>query len=93
MANIESKLSKELNDKLKRDTRTADAPIEAIDNNGVITLTGTVTCNETRAAAAMIAFEHPGVMSVINDIDVDDPEATSEIEPIWPQRLDITYPN
>lgn len=93
MANIESKLSKELNDKLKRDSRTADSPIEAIDNNGVITLTGTVACNKARAAATMIVFDHPGVMSVINDIDVDDPEATTEIDAIWAQQLDITYPN
>jgi osmotically-inducible protein OsmY len=93
MANIESKLSKTLNEKLKRDTRTAHAAIEAIDSNGVITLTGTVNHSKTRAAAALIVLEHPGVQSVINDIQVDDPEATTEIEVIWPQKLDITYPN
>jgi osmotically-inducible protein OsmY len=93
MANIESKLSKALNEKLKRDKRTAHAAIEAIDSNGVVTLIGTVACYKACAAAALIVFEHPGVQSVINDIQVDDPEATTELEVIWPQRLDITYPN
>jgi osmotically-inducible protein OsmY len=93
MANVVSKLSIELNDKLSRDKRTADAKIEVIDHHGVITLTGTVTSNRTRAAATLIVFSHPSVVGVINDIIVDDPDETVEIAAILPLSSEISYPN
>jgi len=93
MAKVVSKLSIELNDKLSRDKRTADAKIEVIDHYGVITLTGTVTSIKTRAAATLIVFSHPCVVGVINDIIVDDPDETVEIAAILPLSSEISYPN
>jgi osmotically-inducible protein OsmY len=83
----------ELSDKLSRDKSTADAKIEVIDNHGVITLAGTVTSNIARDVATLIVFSHPGVIGVINDIVVDDPEETVEIAAILPLPSEMTYPN
>jgi len=90
MANIDSELAIALDDKLERDIRTADSPIEVIDQNGVVTLCGCALSNEARAAAAEIAINHPGVLSVINDLEVD-PDATTELRIIAPLPLEAVY--
>lgn len=74
-----SPLSSELNSILERDKRTADSQIEALDNNGVITLIGNALSNDARLAAAEIVENHSGVLSLVNDLTVSDPEATSEM--------------
>lgn len=74
-----SPLASELNSILARDKRTADSQIEAVDDGGVITLAGNALSNDARLAAAEIAESHPGVLSVVNDLTVNDPEATSEM--------------
>jgi osmotically-inducible protein OsmY len=90
MAYIESELAIALDDKLERDLRTADSPIEVIDHNGVVTLSGCALSNEARAAAAEIAIHHPGVLSVINDLEVD-PDATTEIRIVAPLPLNALF--
>lgn len=79
MADIQSELAVALNEKLVQSKHTADSQIEVIDNNGVVTLSGTASSNKARAAAAQIVMNQPGVVSIINDVEVDDPDATSEI--------------
>jgi osmotically-inducible protein OsmY len=90
MANISSELAIDLSDKIERDKRTADSQIEVIDNNGVVTLSGIALSNEARAAAAEITINHPGVLSLINDLVVD-PDATAEINVVVPLPVDPAY--
>ena len=62
-----------------------DAAIEVLDNNGVITLTGTVDDAETRDRAGEIVGKHAGVISVTNDLVVDErSDELSGIPPIAP---------
>ena len=79
MANMHSELAVALSEQLQRHSHTADSQIEIIDNNGVVTLSGTATSNKARAAAAQIVLNQPGVLSIINDIEIGDPDATSEV--------------
>jgi osmotically-inducible protein OsmY len=90
MTKLDSELAIALNSKLERDQRTADSPLEAIDDNGVVTLSGVALSNEARAAAAEICIDHPGVLSVINDLEVD-PDATTEIKSVVPLPVDPAY--
>ncbi len=92
MANVESTLAAALQSKLARDARTTGLPIEVIDNNGVITLSGIVLSVEARAAAAAIALNHPGVLCVINDLEVD-PDATTELRIVVPLPASASYQN
>ena len=56
------------------DSRTKEHGIEALDDNGVITLKGTVPSREVSEAAKLIAEDAPGVTSVINALEVQDSE-------------------
>lgn len=53
-----------------KDDELADYGIEVLDNNGVITLMGTVPTQEARERAEALAREVEGVTSVTNEIDV-----------------------
>ncbi len=44
--------------------------ITVTDNNGKVRLTGTVNSKHDRRRAAIAAWSHPGVIDVINDIEV-----------------------
>ena len=46
------------------------ARIDVLDNNGIITLTGTVPTVEAREKAESLVRRLSGVMSVINELDV-----------------------
>lgn len=63
---------------LEQDERTADAQIEATDNNGVITLTGLADSNEARMAAGEIAESFDEALSIVNDIDVEGKTTSSD---------------
>jgi osmotically-inducible protein OsmY len=65
---LAQKVADQIND--RRDVR--ENPVNVVDDNGVITLTGWVKDIETREAAEAIAEEVPGVEEVINDIEVED---------------------
>jgi osmotically-inducible protein OsmY len=84
MTQTYSDLASNLSVTLELDERTGDSQIEVIDNNGVITLSGVALSNDARSAAAEIAQGFPGVLSVINDIAVTDPDNTDEPRVIVP---------
>jgi osmotically-inducible protein OsmY len=87
MQNLQSELATNLSAALERDERTDDSQIEVIDNNGVVTLSGTALSQEARDAAGEIAQSFAGVLSVINDIAVARPDDTGErvvIAPVLP---------
>ncbi|MCC9077853.1 BON domain-containing protein [Litorilinea aerophila] len=55
---------------LQSDPRTSDEVIEVINDRRVITLSGTVNSEEARRAAEEIASNQPGVIAVINALEV-----------------------
>jgi osmotically-inducible protein OsmY len=56
---------------LLEDTRTSESAIEVIHDQGVVTLTGIVNSEEVRQAAEQVAHKQQGVISVVNDLEVD----------------------
>ncbi len=69
---FKTKLAKQVKNALLNNIDTQDAPIEVMDNNGVITLSGTVRSGEVRQRASEIAKSESGVISVINDVTVEE---------------------
>jgi osmotically-inducible protein OsmY len=59
---------------LVEDPRTADAAIEVIAEQGIVTLRGQVPSREVRVAAEEIAKGKDGVVQVINDLSIEPPE-------------------
>lgn len=55
---------------LMDDADVRDYGVEVLDNNGIITLTGTVPTPAARDRIETIVREVAGVTSVINEIDV-----------------------
>jgi hypothetical protein len=70
MTGFKSELAIVVTKALHEDERTGEAPIEVVDDGGVITLTGTVDSEEARDAAGEIARSVEGVVSVTVDLDV-----------------------
>ena len=90
MRTPKSKLALSLNEKLEADERTADAGIEALDNNGVITLLGTTSSEDASIAAEEIARNHEGVLSVTNDIEVTHgPNSIADKIPVIPTPRNV----
>ena len=71
---LKSDLAIELAKSLTDDPRTEDAAISVLDDNGVVTLTGTAPSHEAKDAAIEIANEHEQVHSVIADIKIVEDE-------------------
>ena len=65
-AQIRERLTAQLDD----DDRTAEAAIDVICQQGIVTLQGRVKDHEVRQAAEEIAAVQSGVIDVINDLDV-----------------------
>ncbi len=63
-------VAEELMTALTMDPRTAEAVIEVVFDNGVVTLSGEVENQTIRAAAEEIVHAHPGVVSVVNALEV-----------------------
>lgn len=76
MGVYKSELAVEISKELTHDERTKESPIEAIDDNGVITLKGKAESEEVSMAAEEIASKHEGVLSVVNDITVEPIDTT-----------------
>lgn len=57
-------------DALMDDPRTQDAKIDAANDRGILTLTGTVDKEYIRQAAEEVARQQEGVLTVINAIKV-----------------------
>jgi osmotically-inducible protein OsmY len=60
---------------LAADPRTAEAAIEVIAEQGVVTLRGQVEGQEVREAAEEVVASRAGVVEVINDLSVEPPES------------------
>ena len=69
--NENPKLKEKLDQLFLQDPHLADYPVEVLNNNGMVTLTGTVPTRELSEAAEKIAKQTDGVISVINDIVID----------------------
>ncbi len=59
---------------LNEDERTQEFAIEVIDNDGLVTLKGTVDAQEVRQAAVEIAQKQEGVIEVVDELKVDETE-------------------
>jgi osmotically-inducible protein OsmY len=68
---LSSSVKERVTEALVNDSHTADAPIEVIDNQGVVTLDGVVASHEVREAAEQVARQQEGVINVINDLEVE----------------------
>jgi osmotically-inducible protein OsmY len=69
--NENPKLKETLDELFLEDPHLADYPVEVLNNNGIITLTGKVPTRELSETAEKIAKQTNGVVSVINDIVID----------------------
>ena len=58
-------------DTLLLDTTLADYPIDAVDNNGIVTLQGEVPTQELYEAAERVTRQINGVVTVINELVVN----------------------
>lgn len=63
---------------LSQDPQTKDAVIEVINEQGIITLVGRVANGKCRNAAAQIAAQQPGVISVTNSLKVSGQHETGD---------------
>jgi hyperosmotically inducible protein len=66
----ENTLQLQVESALLQDRLTEDSDIEVLDNNGIVTLRGTVPSREARDRAEALAREVSGVTTVINELDV-----------------------
>jgi hypothetical protein len=78
---LETDLDKHIALVLYEDPRTSDAVIEVINDRGVITLQGRVEDLDVQRAAEAIAAEQPGVISVINELQV-------KHQAYWPRKTE-----
>jgi len=69
--NEAAQLKDKVVENLMQDSRLADYPIEVLNNNGVITLTGEVPSQELSEAAEAIAKHTDGAVTVINEIVIN----------------------
>ncbi len=66
---------------LANDPRTAQYAIEVIDENGLVTLRGSVASAEDAIRAEEIASAQTGVLDVVNELEI---EESGEEPPIRP---------
>lgn len=67
-----SKLVQRVITALQNDPRSGGAAIDVVDENGTITLTGTVAADNVRQAAEDAAQRQEGVIQVINELEVEE---------------------
>lgn len=78
---------------LLTDARTNVAVIEVINEQGIVTLRGEVDSAEVRAVAEEIAASQPGVLSVVNALEVKPDEYAERLTArslalgLWPKKL------
>jgi osmotically-inducible protein OsmY len=65
-----SNISNQVLSALQEDPRTKDEMIDAVVNQGMVTLTGTVKSNDVREAAEQVIRRLPGVITVVNELRV-----------------------
>jgi osmotically-inducible protein OsmY len=66
----ESQISDEIMHSLHRSWFFDPDTITVTEENGKVRLTGTVSSPHDRPRAALAAWSHPGVVDVVNDIEV-----------------------
>ncbi len=76
MTELRSKLARKVEKAVLVDRRTGQARINVVDDDGIITLTGTVKDQRISKTVEEIAYQFEGVLDVINDIDVINEELT-----------------
>ncbi len=79
MSVIKSDVVKRVDTALAEDKRTAEFEINVIDEQGVVTLTGSVASPEAKTAAEDIAAAQAGVIEVINNLEVEETDIVEEI--------------
>lgn len=65
-----SDLRNQVQEAFLEDDLSQDFGIEILDSNGVITLRGAIPNRDARDRAEAVARDVPGVITVINEIDV-----------------------
>ena len=73
---------------LAEDPRTALAPIDVSSSGGTVTLIGQVASGEVREAAEQVARSAPGVVMVINALEVQPHDL--EVDPMVPAWLGMS---
>lgn len=64
-------LKDKLDELFLQDPHLGDYPVEVLNNNGIVMLTGKVPTHELYEAAEKLAKQTNGVISVINEIVID----------------------
>jgi BON domain len=84
-------VASDVQSKINSDTSIPDKQLTINANNGVVTLSGTVSSDAARNAAANDAGQIPGVKTVINNLQVA--PAAAATQPLQPQeQADATPP-
>lgn len=81
MSSVRSERKQRIDTLLANHSQIKDYAIEVTDDNGVITLTGTVPYKDIKALVERLVRKQEGVTSVINALDV----RAREEEPIIPR--------
>lgn len=76
-----SPVAERVTEALANDPQTAQYAIEVIDENGLITLRGTVASEEDLIRAEEIARAQTGVLDVINELEVEEPGEEPPVTP------------
>lgn len=79
---MKTELQKKINDFLNNNPKTEDLKIEAIDNNGVITLRGNAPSTGKSKEVQKLVEELEGVSAVVNEIGIkskDEAEVDEEV--------------
>jgi osmotically-inducible protein OsmY len=74
---------------LQDDPRTRDAAIDVVDENGIVTLTGSVATEDVREAAEEIAQQEEDVVEVINELRIEEDDDEGNIIVVAPPASDI----
>ena len=77
---------------LADDPRLGDATIDAVDENGIVTLTGTVASNDLCQAAEEIARQQEGVIQIVNELQVEADDAEGEAVVVTPPEHHGIHP-
>jgi osmotically-inducible protein OsmY len=79
-------VAKRVSTALDEDERTRDLPIEVIDEDGLVTLRGTVGSDEACEVAVEIAEEQEGVIEVVDELEVEEDDTVTPPARIPPRN-------
>ena len=87
----DSQIASDIQNKIFSDNNVPDKQITINSNKGVVTLTGTVSSDSARTAAASDAAQIDGVKTVVNNLEVA--SANNTPPPVTPPATDTTAAN